>query len=359
MASCSPRIAHAEGENNLFGAGEAGEAPLTAYELQQNIESTQAEYAAAQTEAEDASARVTEQLERIEKLEKEIPIQIERSNQATRELYKIQQQSVSILTMLLTSGSLQNFITQIEYVSRITDANLAEIQRLTQLRDELAEERDALQKTLTEAEERAEEARLSLETAQAIQAEEQRRIEEEARIAAEAAANVEALEETPRQNDTTETPSTSEQEEPSGEETNGDESNLASAPSPVDPPSSTDIDTFVNTWAPRINAYLAGSPMANQGETFARAAYTYNVDPRWSPAIACTESGKGAYCFLPYNAWGWGSCSWDSWEDAINDHVAGLASIYGFTISVDAAKTYCPPNWEFWYNTTASQMNLI
>ena len=59
------------------------------------------------------------------------------------------------------------------------------------------------------------------------------------------------------------------------------------------------------------------------------------------------------------NAWGWGGCSWGSWEEAIRDHVAGLARGYGYTISVEAAKKYCPPNWEHWYNATLAQMNMI
>jgi len=26
---------------------------------------------------------------------------------------------------------------------------------------------------------------------------------------------------------------------------------------------------------------------------------------------------------------------------------------------VEAAKKYCPPNWEHWYNATLAQMNMI
>ena len=69
-------------------------------------------------------------------------------------------------------------------------------------------------------------------------------------------------------------------------------------------------DAFISEWANRINNYLAGSPLAGQGETFATAAWENGVDPRWSPAISNTESTKGANCFLPHNAWGWGSTGW-------------------------------------------------
>ncbi|MDR2721668.1 MAG: hypothetical protein LBB35_02215, partial [Coriobacteriaceae bacterium] len=122
---------------------------------------------------------------------------------------------------------------------------------------------------------------------------------------------------------------------------------------------SVDKATFVNTWTKRIDAYLAGSPMAGQGRTFAEAAWNYGVDPRFSPAISNTESTKGRYCFLPHNAWGWGSVSWGSWEEAINAHVRGLANGYGGAISIAGAKKYCPPNWEHWYNSTLNEMNKI
>ena len=122
---------------------------------------------------------------------------------------------------------------------------------------------------------------------------------------------------------------------------------------------SNDKASFVAQWAPRINDYLAGSPMAGTGEIFAEAAWDYGVDPRWSPAISAVESSKGAACFRPHNAWGWGSASWGSWDEAIRAHVSGLARGYGYTLSESAAKKYCPPNWQHWYNRCAEEMNMI
>lgn len=116
---------------------------------------------------------------------------------------------------------------------------------------------------------------------------------------------------------------------------------------------------FIEEWTDRIDAYLLGSPLEGYGKVFATAAWENGVDPRWSPAISNTESTKGAHCFLPYNAWGWGQSSWSSWTEAINDHVAGLAAGYGYTISVEYAQQYCPPNWYNWFHDTLGQMALI
>lgn len=118
-------------------------------------------------------------------------------------------------------------------------------------------------------------------------------------------------------------------------------------------------DAFMEEWSARIDAYLAGSPLAGHGADFAQAAWDNGVDPRWSPAISCTESGKGSVCFAPCNAWGWTGGAWSNWSSAIAAHVAGLANGYGHTITYENAARYCPPNTDHWYNTTLSEMAKI
>ena len=118
-------------------------------------------------------------------------------------------------------------------------------------------------------------------------------------------------------------------------------------------------EAFVAEWSARIDAYLAGSPLSGYGTTFAEAAWENGIDPRWSPAISNTESGKGSVCFLPHNAWGWGSSAWGDWDTAIRAHVAGLASGYGYSLTPEGAATYCPPHAADWYNKTLAQMASI
>ena len=118
-------------------------------------------------------------------------------------------------------------------------------------------------------------------------------------------------------------------------------------------------EEFVVEWTSRINDYLSGSPLAGYGSVFAEAAWQYGVDPRWSPAIANTESTKGENCFAAHNAWGWTGGSWSNWAAAINSHVAGLSEVYGYTISRQNAQRYCPPNATNWYYDTLSEMQSI
>lgn len=118
-------------------------------------------------------------------------------------------------------------------------------------------------------------------------------------------------------------------------------------------------EAFIAKWSERIDDYLAGSPLAGHGSTFAEAAWDAGIDPRWSPAISNTESTKGRVCFKYHNAWGWDQTSWSDWDTAIRAHVAGLARGYGFTISYAYAQRYCPPNYDNWYRDTLSQMKMI
>ena len=118
-------------------------------------------------------------------------------------------------------------------------------------------------------------------------------------------------------------------------------------------------EAFVEEWTERIDTYLAGSNLAGHGCDFAQAAWDYGVDPRWSPTISNTESGKGSNCFLPYNAWGWGTSIWFNWTDAIYGHVKGLSDGYGYSITYSAAASYCPPNTDNWYKNTLGEMEKI
>jgi len=123
---------------------------------------------------------------------------------------------------------------------------------------------------------------------------------------------------------------------------------------------SSDEGAFVASWTGRIDAYLDGSPLAGQGRSFAQAAWNYGVDPRWAPAISYVESSKGAACFRSHNAWGDGSSGYGSWTEGINAVCRALGgSMYGGYLTEAAARTYCPPNWQHWYNSCAAEMAKI
>lgn len=76
---------------------------------------------------------------------------------------------------------------------------------------------------------------------------------------------------------------------------------------------------YVAEWAPRIDSYLSGTPMAGTGAMISRVAYDHDMDARLYPAIARVESGCGAAPYgCAYNVcgWVWNPPAMYSWEDA-------------------------------------------
>ncbi len=316
---------------------DAPEADLS--ELQERIESSGAAFDEATAKAAELEQQAAENQKRIDEVEAQLPGQREKASAAINASYKMHQDSPGLLGLVLSSNDFNEFLTTITYLNAVEDHNVDQVQRLADLQDELDRNQSELEQKLSEAEEQKEEAETALQEAKAAREEVQRQAEEKARRETEEAAAAVAA----------------------AQAQAGQEAQLA-APSQATPSSvdwSQDKQAFVGHWAPRIDAYLAGSPLGGQGKTFADAAWDYGVDPRWSPAISNTESSKGLYCFKPHNAWGWGSSSWGSWEEAIRDHVAGLARIYGPTISMEAARKYCPPNADHWYSATLAEMERI
>lgn len=337
-------------------AAEAETTPIVAEpdELQKQIEQSSADYNEAVADLESIEQQIEETRARIDELNAGLPEQEERSGDAMKALYGLQNSGFSLMDMLLGVSTIDDFLTTYEYIDRIHTKNVNEVNRLTTLQNELAQTEKDLEEKRQQAETQKIRAEDALKSAQAAREEAQRK-------AAEAAAAEQKAAEEAAKTAEAEKQATAEESESNAEDQSGSTGSGTQEP---DAPSgnvdwSVDKQAFVNEWAPRIDAYLSGSPTAGQGTAYAEAAWDYGVDPRWSPAISNTESTKGAHCFAPYNAWGWIGYSWSSWEEGINAHVRGLARGYGYTISIEAAKKYCPPNWEHWYNATLAQMEMI
>lgn len=332
--------------------------------VQQQIQEGNQAYEEATARVEELQAQIDENEARVAELEAELPTQQARAEDSLRALYKMQQGSGSLIDLLLSADDFYQLLSTIQYLDVIQSNNNDAIEELQASMKELDQARFSLNSQMEEAEQeqqRAEEAleqanaaRAELEAeiaAQAAAEEAQRRaaIEAAQRAAAEAAAQAAAAADAEGEQDVTFTTESGTQ-------------------APVEVPSSPDAGNvdwssdkaaFVAEWSARIDAYLAGSPLAGQGTTFAEAAWEYGVDPRFSPAISMIESTQGRYCFLPHNAWGWGSSSWGSWEEAIWDHVAGLAAGYGGQLTYAGAQKYCPPNADYWYAGVLANMERI
>lgn len=307
------------------------ETAATLTETQKKVEETAAAFDKASDKLTDLLEQVAENEARIAEIEAQLPEAQSKASRAMRDMYKYQKGTNALMSFVLNTQSLDELMSTMKYMGQVQSANVDALEELNDLQTELESKKVELASAQAQAEQEKKAAEDALAEAQELREAAQDQAD------AEAAAEAAALEQA------------------------ANESGSGSVSTPNNDAVSWDVDqdAFVAEWGPRIDAYLAGSPLEGQGNTFATAAWKYGVDPRWSPAISNTESSKGRHCFKPYNAWGWGSASWGSWEEAIDAHVAGLARGYGYTISVANAKKYCPPNWFNWYNNTLSEMNRI
>ena len=340
----------------LLGFGLA--APSTAFadetsDLQSKVEETSKEYQEAQDHLDEVQQSIDENQEKIDEIEAQLPELEEEAAASIVSSYKMQQSSGGLIELILSSENFSELISTMNYLDIIAGKNNQAMEELVDAEKQLQETQDTLAAQKSEAEKAKDEAEQAMEDAIAARDEAQEKAAEE--LAAQQEEAEQAVEEARVAEESGETTFTTS----SGNTATVDTSEDTSATSDTSEVTWSERDEFVSTWAARIDAYLAGSPLAGYGETFAEAAYDYGVDPRYSPAIANVESSKGLYCFNSHNAWGYGNYSWSDWDTAIRAHVAGLASGYGYTVSVTAAQKYCPSNWQFWYSSVLSNMNSI
>lgn len=291
-----------------------------------DIEALEAEYEKAEAEVEKAHKEAKKVRADVDAISAELAVQKKRGEESAKRLYLLKSQGFEFFDLLLGAKSLKDFEKMSTYLNAITKHDTEQVAKTNALRTEFVEKQRELASVQTRAQEHLDEASAALNEARESRASKQRF---------------------------------------------GIASALAQDPGAGAADDGADWfateEEFVAEWAPRIDAYLAGSPMQGLGECFAKTSWRYCVDPRWSPAIANSESSKGQICIRPYNAWGWGAADenpyglaleWGSWEEAIDAHIRGLSYGYGYTISLGNAKTYCT-DWKIWYPNTLREMSLI
>ena len=362
------------------GSGESGQPAALKGETE--IEKLTDAWHAAQSELGDAQAKAVEIQGEIDAIEEELPVQEARGAVAARRLYIMQNDPLALVEPFLSMESLGEALKYADSLELLSEKSSRALDELHASKERLEAARQEQAAVVEEAQGRADEAQAALAQVQ------------DARAVAQVAAQKDAAEQAeksggkiaPRQSDIDAKKKRDAEKKPEGakDEQKGSEPEIdfdlpvTASDEPVVLTKETaaladgvdwhaDRDEFIAEWSARIDAYLAGSPLEGQGANFAASAWKHGIDPRWSPAISNTESSKGAFCIRPHNAWGWGAADsdpyglaseWESWEEAIDAHVAGLADGYGYTISMAKAQKYCS-SWSSWYNNTLAQMARI
>ena len=341
---------------------ETNDIEARANETQRVVEETAAAYDASVQRVQELQAQINDNQSKIEDLERKLPDQQSRSNNALRELYKLQREGADLVDLILSASDFGNLLNLVNYVGYIHNQHMNTLANLQQMQNDLHAARADLDAADAEAKAEQQKAEEALKAAQEAREKVQREAQEIARQEALARAriqdNIAASQQLSNERAGVAQQPQQSAQQPAAESDAGSAA-ITETPTEDNADWSSAKDDFVQQWASRIDNYLAGSPLSGYGATFAAAAWDYGVDPRWSPAISCIESSKGSVCFRSHNAWGWGDVSWGSWEEAIPAHVSGLARGYGYTVTEGAARKYCPPNWQEWYSNVSAEMNSI
>ena len=289
----------------------------TLAQLRQDVSAKSQAYNEAMEATAQAQADVEDCRARIADIEARIPGAQEKAASAMVTQYKFSQNSAGLLNVILSSDGFENFVATLTYLNTVQTYTSGQLEGLLELQDELEQERANLESLLVEAQQAEDEAAEALAQVQAAADEAEARVAEE-EAARQAALAAQAAASRDQSTVTTETdPSTGEtifiETKPDGSTErvdedradeiinsgqNGNQGSPESGgstpepepdPEPSEPGGSTG-DSTVDSWAARIDAYLAGSPLAGYGSTFAAAAWDYGIDPRLSPAISAVET---------------------------------------------------------------------
>lgn len=132
--------------------------------------------------------------------------------------------------------------------------------------------------------------------------------------------------------------------------------------------------TAAPTDAARLNAYLAGTPMAGLGKVLDRQGRLHGVSPYFTVAVAAKESSHGhrSCSGNPKNVWGLGACgrAWsppyfETWTQAVNFFVRFVKGRTRFTSGWPNAVTpwgfsgYCDGCEASWATSVSWYMNRM
>lgn len=124
------------------------------------------------------------------------------------------------------------------------------------------------------------------------------------------------------------------------------------------------VTTTVDNRVSKVRSFLVSrnAPLAAHAEQFVISADKYGIDYRLVAAISIIESSGGSKLFRPYNAWGWGSVNFSSFDEGIDTVSRGLKKGYynrGLDTPSEIAPVYCPPNASHWASAVSEFMSQM
>ncbi len=179
-----------------YAASQATQDQLSA--AQKKIEDATSAYNDARTKLEDLQKQIDSNEANIDKIEAELPEQQAKASSAMRDLYKYQKGTSPIVSFLVNTQSLGDFITTCKYTNQITSSSVDEIEELNKMQTELEQNKTELDQAKSQLEGEQKNAEDALAQAQQLRSEAQAKAEQEnaaelAKLEADKAAAAEKL----------------------------------------------------------------------------------------------------------------------------------------------------------------------
>ena len=170
-------------------------APASAYaatadELQNRVDAATQAYGDASAKVSELQAKIDESQAKIDEVNAELPEQRERAEQSLSSLYKMQQGTPGLVSLLLSSDSFADFFTTYQYLNAVQRSNADALAELNRMEGELSAAQQTLQAAKDEASAQQQQAQTSMTEAQTALDELNAQIA--AQAAAEAAAQAQA-----------------------------------------------------------------------------------------------------------------------------------------------------------------------
>ena len=231
-------------------------APASAYaatadELQSRVDAATQAYSDATAKVGELQAKIDESQEKIDEVTAKLPEQRERAEQSLSSLYKMQQGTPGLVSLLLSSDSFADFFTTYQYLNAVQRSNTDALVELNRMEGELSAAQQTLQAAKEEASAQQQQAQTSMTEAQTALDELNAQIAAQQAAEAAAKAQAEADAQAEAQTEASSTP---------GSSSSSSSPNTPSASTPSNP-SATD-----------------GSEVKSDGEWMIGMASAYSID---------------------------------------------------------------------------------
>ena len=139
---------------------------VTADELQSRVDAATQAYSDATAKVGELQAKIDESQEKIDEVTAKLPEQRERAEQSLSSLYKMQQGTPGLVSLLLSSDNFADFFTTYQYLNAVQRSNTDALVELNKMEGELSAAQQTLQAAKEEASAQQQQAQTSMTEAQ-------------------------------------------------------------------------------------------------------------------------------------------------------------------------------------------------